>query len=411
MPFVWSDTLKSSDAVKTNNGKTVSIKGGWAVSQEDMTSGKHYFEFIINTYSQIVIGISQSITTATKPLDNQIRAMYGYDGNKIYPRSAYGTSYNATNTIGIAVDMDKGEISFTRDGVDLGVAFSNLKELDKIKLYMSTSTTGGNETLTIVDDIKAMKYPDVAKKFLYDNRLILQNSATNKNYSLLDNTLIHLPNSSNKNMILFGMEQGKEIALNVPFNKKNYVNDTPVGKVFTQGIESSNTLKVREIKKDNDYVPIYNLFKTEMTSNTAPVPLVASSSNQQVGYEAYKAFNTLNSASDTWMTNSGVQNGWIQLDLGEGKVFNYVKITSRNGLGFDTHSPKDFEVLASNDNNIFTTIGSFNSNSNWTNYEQRAFTFNNTNPYRYYRINVLNNNGGVIVAINNILFGYKREVN
>ncbi|WAX16565.1 hypothetical protein LC76P1_00128 [Lysinibacillus phage LC76P1] len=226
MSFVWSDTLKSSDAVITNNGKTVSIKGGWAVSQEDMTSGRHYFEFIINTYSQIVIGISQSITTATKPLDNQIRAMYGYDGNKIYPRSAYGTSYNATNTIGIAVDMDKGEISFTKDGVDLGVAFNNLKELNQIKLYMSTSTTGGNETLTIVDDIKAMKYPDIAKKFLYDNRLILQNSATNKNYSLLDNTLIHLPNTSTKNMILYGIEQGKEIQLDVPFDRMKYVQDT-----------------------------------------------------------------------------------------------------------------------------------------------------------------------------------------
>lgn len=229
MSFVWSNTLKSSDAVITNNGKTVSIKGGWAVSQEDMTSGRHYFEFIINTYSQIVIGISQSITTATKPLDNQIRAMYGYDGNKIHPRSAYGTSYNATNTIGIAVDMDKGEISFTRDGVDLGVAFNNLKELNQIKLYMSTSTSGGSETLTIVDDIRAMKYPNVAKKFLYNNRLILQNSATNKNYSLLDNTLIHLPNASNKNMILHGMEQGKEIQLDAPFTKHRYVVDNQDG--------------------------------------------------------------------------------------------------------------------------------------------------------------------------------------
>lgn len=241
MSFVWSDTLKSSDAMIANNGKTVSIKGGWAVSQEDMTSGKHYFEFIINTYSQIVIGISQSITTATKPLDNQIRAMYGYDGNKIYPRSAYGTSYNATNTIGIAVDMDKGEISFTKDGVDLGVAFNNLKELNQIKLYMSTSTTGGNETLTIVDDIKAMKYPDIAKKFLYDNRLILQNSATNKNYSLLDSTLIHLPNTSTKNMILHGIEQGKEIRLDVPLDRMKYIQDTSealdVGKTFRHEIE------------------------------------------------------------------------------------------------------------------------------------------------------------------------------
>lgn len=247
MSFTWSNTLKSPDATIANDGKTVSIKGGWAVSQEDIVSGKYYFEFIINTYSQIVIGVSQNISTATKPSDNQIRAMYGYDGNKIYPRSAYGTSYNATNTIGIAIDMDKGEISFTKDGVDLGVAFNNLKELDKIKLYMSTSTTGGSETLTIVDDIKTMKYPDVAKKFLYDNRLILQNSLSNEYYSLSDNTLIHLPNNSDKNMISYGIEQGKEIQLDVPFDKMKYVNETPNGKIFAQDISNANTINVREV--------------------------------------------------------------------------------------------------------------------------------------------------------------------
>lgn len=410
MSFIWSSTLKSSDATITNDGKTVSIKGGWAVSQEDMTSGKHYFEFIINTYSQIVIGISQSITTATKPSDNQIRAMYGYDGNKIYPRSAYGTSYNATNTIGIAIDMDKGEISFTKDGVDLGVAFNNLKELDKIKLYMSTSTTGGNETLTIVDDIKKMKHPDVAKKFLYDNGLILQNSLTNKYYSLSDKTLIHPPNASNRNMLSYGIEQGKEIQLDVPFTKHIYVNDTPVGKVFTQGIESSNTLQMKEIKKE-EYTPIFTWKETSMTSNTTPAPFIVSASDQQSGFEAYKAFNTLSGSSDTWMTNSNIVNGWIQLDLGSSMVFNCVRITSRNGVGYDTHSPKDFEILASNDNDTFTKLGTFNSNTAWKNYEQRLFTFNNTTAYRYYRVNVLSNNGGVIVAINNITFGYKREVN
>lgn len=410
MSFTWSNTLKSSDATITNDGKTVSIKGGWAVSQEDMMSGKYYFEFIINIYSQIVIGVSQNISTATKPTDSQIRGMFGYDGNKVYPRSAYGTSYNATNTIGIAVDMDKGEISFTKDGVDLGVAFNNLKELNKVKLYMSTTTIGGSETLTIVDDIKTMKYPDVAKKFLYDNGLILQNSLTNKYYSLSDKTLIHLPNASNKNMISYGIEQGKEIQLDVPFTKHIYVNDTPIGKVFTQGIESSNTLQMKEIKKE-EYTPIFTWKETSMTSNTTPAPFIVSASDQQSGFEAYKAFNTLSGSSDTWMTNSNIVNGWIQLDLGSSMVFNCVKVTSRNGVGYDTHSPKDFEILASNNNDTFTKLEAFNNNTGWKNYEQRLFTFSNTTSYRYYRVNVLSNNGGVIVAINNILFGYKREVN
>lgn len=67
----------------------------------------------------------------------------------------------------------------------------------------------------------------------YDDSIIhlykkttLKNPTTNKNYSLSDNTLIHLPSTSIKNMILYGIEQGKEIQLDVPFDRMKYVQDT-----------------------------------------------------------------------------------------------------------------------------------------------------------------------------------------
>lgn len=243
-------------------------------------------------------------------------------------------------------------------------------------------------------------------------RLSIQNE--NNIYSLSDKTLIHLPDNTNESIIEHGVEQGRYIQLDTPFTKHRYFNDTPVtsvnGKVFTHDIGKINTLSIKELAKNKSFEPIFTWYETNMTSNTAPSPLVASASDQQTGFETYKAFNNLNTASDTWMTNSNIVNGWIQLDLGSSMVFNCVRITSRNGVGYDTHSPKDFEILASNDNNTFTKLGTFNSNTAWKNYEQRAFTFSNTTAYRYYRVDVLSNNGGVIVAINNISFGYKREV-
>lgn len=86
------------------------------------------------------------------------------------------------------------------------------------------------------------------------NRLIIQNPLTNQSYSLSDNTLIHLPSASNKNMILFGIEQGKEIQLDVPFTKIKYVQDTSEnlgeGKVFQQQSISTKNLK-KIIVEDN----------------------------------------------------------------------------------------------------------------------------------------------------------------
>ncbi|WP_421926234.1 discoidin domain-containing protein [Lysinibacillus capsici] len=276
------------------------------------------------------------------------------------------------------------------------------------KKYRINISKGSNTDYTYISKMEMFEP-------LPEKRAVLQNPTTNQHYSLSDNTLIHLPDNTNKSIVEHGIERGKFIQLDVPFTKHRYFNDTPVanvngGKVFTHEVGVINTLSIKELVKNNNFESIFNWYETNMTANNAPSPLVASASDQQTGFETYKAFNNLNTASDTWMTNSNIVNGWIQLDLGSSMVFNCVRITSRNGVGYDTHSPKDFEILASNDNNTFTKLGTFNSNTAWKNYEQRAFTFSNTTAYRYYRVDVLSNNGGVIVAINNISFGYKREV-
>lgn len=88
----------------------------------------------------------------------------------------------------------------------------------------------------------------------YIKRVALKNQTTSQHYSLADNTLIHLPSSSDKNMILHGIEQGKEIQLDVPFDKQRFfVNEEQAsvlgaGRLFEHVLTIDNKIKKISIK-------------------------------------------------------------------------------------------------------------------------------------------------------------------
>ncbi|MFJ6207309.1 discoidin domain-containing protein [Lysinibacillus sp. NPDC092081] len=244
-------------------------------------------------------------------------------------------------------------------------------------------------------------------------RMVLQND--NSYYSLSENTLIHLPDNSHKNMILHGIEQSKEIQLDVPFTKHNYLNDTPVdgasGKVFTHDIGKINALGIREIKENKSFEPIFTWYETKMTSNNAPSPLVASASSENLPRLAWKAFQTYVTSTtidDCWLTNSGETLGWIQLDFGTVKTISQLKMMGRNSSTGD--KPMEFTVSGSNDGTNFTELQRFKQTIDWASNTERLFILNKSHSFRYYRINILNNNGHSVSGIARIQFGYKREV-
>lgn len=406
MDFKWSNTLKSSDATVFNNGKAISIQGGWAVTEDNMINGKYYFEFIINKYTQIVIGVTQAIATATKPTEAQVRAMFGHDGNKVYPRSAYGTSYNASNTIGVAIDIDKGEISFTKDGVNLGVAFDNLKSLGELKLYVSTTTSGGSETLTIVDDINNMKHRDVAVKFLYNNRMTLKNHNTGKQFSVNNKKLIHLPDGSQDAILKYGIKQSTTEDLGAPFTSHLYPT-TVINKMSTVSIGKSNSMSIKETAKP--WTPLVVWHETKMTSNTTPTPLVASASSEFDS--TLRAWNAFSDSTGNWCTVSGqALNSFITLDFGTTKVINCFSITPRTTAQLN-QSPKIFELQTSTDGQNFTTTQAFTYTS-WIASATVNFDLNSATSSRYFRILIKENMGNLsFTGIDKIRFGNKREVN
>ena len=92
-----------------------------------VSSGKYYFEFT-NSYSNVMIGVC----TNNNPLGNNFSASttswtYCSNGQK-FGNGANGVSYGASFTtgdiIGVALDMDAGSITFYKNGVSQGVAFS-----------------------------------------------------------------------------------------------------------------------------------------------------------------------------------------------------------------------------------------------------------------------------------------------
>ncbi|AJK88689.1 MULTISPECIES: discoidin domain-containing protein [Lysinibacillus] len=140
-----------------------------------------------------------------------------------------------------------------------------------------------------------------------------------------------------------------------------------------------------------------------MTSNSAPAPFVISSSSEQSSFPSWRAFNGILSETTAWMTENGVvSNAWIQVKLNSPRILAELKVTSRNGLGYDTHSPKDFNLLGSNDGSNWETIISISNQINWGSGESRKYLFNNSNSFIFYRLLVESNNGGVIIAIGEI---------
>lgn len=314
------------------------------------------------------------------------------------------TEYNATLVWRVCV-YEKTGLSNKKHSVVITTNSTATNILDAVDLVLGSSLIPYQDSLPI-------------------RKMVLQNpSNSTQYYSLSDNTLIHLPDNSHKNMILHGIEQGKEIQLDVPFTKHNYFNDTPIanvsGKVFTHYIGEINTLNIKEIR-DNSSEPIFTWYNTNMTSDTAPSPLVASaSSSYSADYLPFRAFDGSiellpNGANSTWLTANNVTTGWIQIDFGTNKKVNIFKIYPRQNelanAGISA-TPKRFTLMGSNDGSNFSKIKEF-ENIVWNNLREKQFVLDSEVNYRFYKIDVVENNGSTLyVAIGELLFGYKREVN
>ena len=104
-------------------------------------------------------------------------------------------------------------------------------------------------------------------------KMALKNPTTNQHYSLSEKTLVPIPNSSPENIILHGIEAGKEIKLDEPFDKITTIVDNPDG---TQTV-TTNTVtpfSVYDYISENPQATIYTDSTGDIVLSTKTEPYV-----------------------------------------------------------------------------------------------------------------------------------------
>jgi hypothetical protein len=140
VPTLTSETAANYAVLNSlANGGTLSnanltTTGGdrWSISSIGMTSGKFYAEVTITTVgTESSVGIAnRAWATGEQPLVGNLNTgSWGYwnSGNKANnTNAAYGASYTTGDVIGIAFDADIGTLTFYKNGVSQGAAFTGL---------------------------------------------------------------------------------------------------------------------------------------------------------------------------------------------------------------------------------------------------------------------------------------------
>jgi hypothetical protein len=161
---------KASGATLSNGYLTESgASGAGARGTFGKASGKWYFEVSVDSlaggaYPPVVGVANGSITLASTWAHGPGEYLfYGLTGQAIYgadQRFAYGGSVGRGDVIGVAVDLDNRQITFYRNGVSLGAAFtSTLMSAGTYYPYVSDpNDTGYTSQVTVNFGQSALRY-------------------------------------------------------------------------------------------------------------------------------------------------------------------------------------------------------------------------------------------------------------
>lgn len=142
-------------------------------------------------------------------------------------------------------------------------------------------------------------------------------------------------------------------------------------------------------------MPIYiKESKSDLTDNTG-----LSGNAQNNGNALYYAFDGKDS---TYWESNVVANSYIIYDFGEANE----KIISKYILqspSTQTYMIKNWTLEGSNDKSSYTVLDT-QTNITWSAGEKKEFIFDNSTPFRYYKINVSANNGGSYTRISEISY-------
>ena len=125
-PVIFTLSRGNLNVTKSAASNVPNAWGAWQI-----TSGKWYWEMTVNSASSLYIYFGVGRGTLSGSYDSGY-AMYADDGSKynslgLSPSSgAYGATYGTGDVIGAAFDAGAGQITFYKNGVSQGVAYTGL---------------------------------------------------------------------------------------------------------------------------------------------------------------------------------------------------------------------------------------------------------------------------------------------
>lgn len=128
----WNALDKSASITLTNGNLDCYVGSGSFFSIRStigMSSGKWYWESVPDSNAGTLVGINTSAANLNNyPGSDAYGWGYYQNGNKLTNGGtvAYGASFGAGDVLGVAFDADAGTLTFYKNGVSQGVAFSGL---------------------------------------------------------------------------------------------------------------------------------------------------------------------------------------------------------------------------------------------------------------------------------------------
>lgn len=334
MVVTWNPTDKGASTNLSNGNltatpiyQTSSVKSTLAQNK-----GKWFCEIKIDALNFNCIGIGKPSLSMVSSITASTDFYYYYqDGRKSNggATSAYGTAMVVGSIIGILVDFDKGTLTFYNNGVNQGVAFSDIKKLGEFCIIASSGTLSGTGGVTANFGATQFVYP-------------------------LDRTV--LP---------FGVKSydGSQV---LSYEQKTLIKDSEGYKTIIEG---------------HDFVAGVNVIP-KMTNDTTPPPFVASASSSYSSYTAFYAFDQVFNGTSRWISNM-TPPVWCKISLDIPRKVSKYRLAS----GHISQQISSWVLQGSNDNSIWTDLDTV-ANHPLSIDKYDDFTIDNPYYYKHYRVYV-----------------------
>lgn len=303
MVVTWNPADKGASTVLSNGDlkatpiyQTSSVKSSLAQSK-----GKWFCEIKIDALNIQCIGIGKPILSMTSAITSSTDFFYYYhDGRKSNGgvASSYGSAMAVGDIIGILVDFDIGTLTFYKNGINQGVAFSDIKKLGEFVIIASSGTLSGTGGVTANFGATPFVYPP--------DKTALPSGV--KSYD------------------------GSQV---LSYEQKTMIKDGEGYKTLIQG---------------HDFVAGVNVIP-KMINDTSPPPFVASASSSYSSYTAFYAFDQVFNGSSRWISNVAPP-VWCKISLDAPRKPVRYQLAS----GHISQQISSWILQGSNDNDVWTDL-------------------------------------------------------